>query len=208
MEQEPGAKKKHLDTREFKQQQEAALQERLQSYAAQAQEAEENLQDEADIPEASVFNFKSALEKARQIIALQNKALATKRVHADKAQKLEAEVATLQAKCKNLETEAHQRQQCSAEHVRSLRESLATMQGQLAEVRQFLEQPEVAALHSRFREEQQAEQERRAREAEEQRQAQVRASREAQRQAERQTEQRATAPSHTPQPSAFRGMRP
>lgn len=233
VEQEPGAKKKHLDTREFKQQQEelngmraemrelgrealsligemglrrdkeAALEERLQSYETQAQEAEKILREDTDIPEASVFNFKSSLEKARQIIVLQNKALATKRVHADKAQKLEAEVATLQAKCKNLEAEAQQRQQCNAEQVRSLRESLATMQGQLTEVRQFLEQPEVAALHSHFREEQQAEQERRTREAEEQRQAQVRASREAQRDAD----QRAAAPSHAPQPSAFRGMR-
>lgn len=180
----------------------------MQSHAAQAQEAEKILQDEADIPEASVFNFKSALEKARQIIALQNQALATKRVHADKAQKLEAEVATLHAKLNTLKTEAFQRQKSDAEHARGLRENLVTLQGQLAEVRQFLEQPEVAALHSRFREEQQAEQKRRAREAEEQRQVQVRASREAQRQAERQTEQRATAPSHAPQQSAFRGMRP
>lgn len=234
VEQEPGAKKKHLDTREFKQQQEelngmraemrelgrealsligemglcrdkeAALEERLQSYETQAQEAEKILREDIDIPEASMFSFKPALEKAQQIIALQNKALATKRVHADKAQRLEAEVATLQAKCKTLEAEAHQRQKCSAEHVRGLRESLATMQGQLAEVRQFLEQPEVAALHSRFREEQQAEQERRVREAEEQRQAQVGASREVQRDAD----QRATAPSLSPQSSAFRGMRP
>lgn len=150
VEQEPGAKKKHLDTREFKQQQEAlsslqaesvelvrdaltfvgkmgalreqeaALQERLQSYEAQAQEAEKILQNEADIPEASVFNFKSALEKARQIIDLQNKALATKRVHADKAQKLEAEVATLQAKLNTLKTEAFQRQKSDAEHARGL----------------------------------------------------------------------------------------
>ena len=233
VEQEPRSKKKHLDTREFKQQQEAlsslqaesvelvrdalafvgkmgalreqeaALQERLQSYEAQAEEAEKILREDADIPEASVFNFKSALEKARQIIALQNKALATKRVHADKAQRLEAEVATLQAKLNALKTEAFQRQKNDAEHARGLRENLATMQGQLAEVRQFLEQPGIATLHNRFRDEQQAEAERCAREAEEQKQAQLQASRVAQRQAEHQ----ATAPSHAPQPSANRGMR-
>ena len=222
VEQEPGAKKKHLNTREFKQQQEelngmraemrelgrealtligemglrrdkeAALEERLQSYEAQAQEAEKILREDTDIPEASVFNFKSTLEKARQIIALQNQALATKRVHADKAQRLEAEVATLQAKLNVLKMEAFQRQKSDAEHARGLRESLVTLQSQLAEVRQFLEQPEVAALHKRFREEQQAEQERRTRETEEQRQA----------------GHQAVAPTSEIQPSAFRGMRP
>ena len=238
VEQEPGSKKKHLNTREFKQQQEAlsslqaesvelvrdalnfvgkmgalreqeaALQERLQVYEAQAQEAENMLQEGTDIPEASVFSFKAALEKARQIIEMQNQALATKRVHADKVQRLEAEVATLQDKFKTLKAETLQRHHCDAEHARGLRERLATMQDQLAEVRQFLEQPEVAALHNRFRAEQQAEQERRAREAEEQRQAQAQAVREAQRQAEHQAKHQATAPSHAPQPSAFRGMRP
>lgn len=234
VEQEPGSKKKHLDTREFKQQQEAmntlqadaaalvrealtlvgvlgkykeqvkVWQERLQLYEEQAQEVEKSLQGDADIPDASVFNFKAALEKARQIIELQKQALATKRVHADKAQRLEAEVATLQAKLNTLKAEAFQRQKCDAEHARSLRESLATMQDQLNEVRQFLEQPKIAALHSRFREEQQVEQERCTREAEDQRQAQTLAFREAQRQAEHQ----AAAPTSAPQPSTFRGMRP
>lgn len=101
VEQEPGAKKRHLNTREFKQQQEAlrslekeaqvvsaeleqrqreesALQGRLQSIKRQAQEAEAVLAEQTDIPKASMLNFKSVLETAQEIIERQKKALAAK----------------------------------------------------------------------------------------------------------------------------------
>ena len=88
IEQVPGAAKKHLNTREFKQQQnaldslqqetqavnaaledgkqrESALRERVESYERQAQEAEEFLKTQSTIPDASMFNFKSALEYGR-----------------------------------------------------------------------------------------------------------------------------------------------
>ena len=99
VEQEPGAKKKHLNTREFKQQQEAlnslekeaqavsaeleqrqreesALLERLHSIERQALEAEKTLSEQTDIPKASILNFKSVLETAQEIIERQKKALA------------------------------------------------------------------------------------------------------------------------------------
>jgi hypothetical protein len=119
VEQEPGAAKKHLDTREFKQQQEAlhslekkvkavsaklkqrqqeesALLEQVQSYERQAREAENELAVQSSIPQASMFNFKSALETARDIIERQKKALAEKSIVAAHNKKLQAEVQRLQ----------------------------------------------------------------------------------------------------------------
>ena len=118
VEQEPGAAKKHLDTREFKQQQEAvrslekeaasvsnsleqrkqeeaAAQERVQAIQQQAWEAEEELSVQAAIPQASMFNFKAALEAAQAIIERQKKALAEKSILVANKQKLQAEVKSL-----------------------------------------------------------------------------------------------------------------
>ena len=94
IEQEPGSKKVHLPTREFKQQQnaldslkkdvwavnaklekgkqqETELRERVQSYEQQAQEAEKVLKKQEPIPDASIFNFKTVLEQARLTISMQ-----------------------------------------------------------------------------------------------------------------------------------------
>ncbi|CAK7026099.1 MAG: hypothetical protein DELT_02590 [Desulfovibrio sp.] len=123
VEQEPGAKKRHLNTREFKQQQEALrslekeaeavsmnleqrqreeseLRERLQSYEQQAQEAEKELAAQSDIPAASMFNYKSALEAAQEIIERQKKALAAKSIVDAHKEKLQAENEKLQAQVK------------------------------------------------------------------------------------------------------------
>lgn len=180
VEQEPGAKKKHLDTREFKQQQEAlnevrdegrrlvkevltligemgirrekeaALEERLQSYEAQAQEAEKILREDADIPEASMFSFKPALEKAQQVIALQKQALATKKMLAERAQRLEREVTELRAKVKALEAESSSRQQQSSERIKAMQVEVHALQQQVADMRQFLEQPSIAFVYNRY----------------------------------------------------------
>ena len=118
VEQEPGAAKKHLDTREFKQQQEAvrslekeaasvsnsleqrkqeeaAAKERVQAIQQQAWEAEKELSVQAAIPQASMFNFKAALEIAKAIIERQKKALAEKSILVANNQKLQAEVKNL-----------------------------------------------------------------------------------------------------------------
>ena len=121
VEQEPGAAKKHLNTREFKQQQEALhslekhaqsmsaeleqrqreeteLQERLQSIERQAQEAEKILAMQTDIPKASMLNFKTSLEKAQAIIEYQKKALATKGIIVAQNKKQQAEIQCLNQK--------------------------------------------------------------------------------------------------------------
>ena len=118
VEQESGAAKKHLDTREFKQQQEAlrslgkeaeavsaeleqrqreesALQERLQSIERQAREAEKALAEQTDIPKASILNVKSALETAQEIIERQKKALAAKSIVDARNEKQQEEINTL-----------------------------------------------------------------------------------------------------------------
>ncbi len=118
VEQEPGSAKKHLDTREFKQQQEAvrslekeaksvsnsleqckqeeaAAQERVQAIQQQAWEAEKELSVQAAIPQVSMFNFKAALEAAQTIIERQKKALAEKSILVASNQKLQAEVKSL-----------------------------------------------------------------------------------------------------------------
>ena len=115
VEQEPGAAKKHLNTREFKQQQEAlhslekeaeavsaelehrqreesAVRERLQSYERQAQEAEKELSEQTEIPQASMFNYKAALETAHEIIERQKKALAAKSIIVSHNEKLQVEI--------------------------------------------------------------------------------------------------------------------
>ncbi|SBW08258.1 putative recombination protein [uncultured delta proteobacterium] len=125
VEQEPGAKKKHLNTREFKQQQEAlnslekeaeaksaeleqrqleesALQERLQSIERQAQEAEKALSEQTDIPKASMLNFKSVLETAQEIIERQKKALAAKGIVDAHNEKLRADNGRLQTQVREL----------------------------------------------------------------------------------------------------------
>ncbi|MDL2216874.1 plasmid recombination protein, partial [Desulfovibrio sp. OttesenSCG-928-M14] len=142
VEQEPGAKKKHLNTREFKQQQEAlhnlereakavsaeleqrqreesALRERLQSFERQAQEAEKVLAEQSEIPPASMFNFKSALESAKGIIERQKQSLAVKSIiEAEKEkqrleiQRLHETVSRLKGKLAESEAErAEERQQ-------------------------------------------------------------------------------------------------
>ncbi len=118
VEQEPGSKKKHLDTREFKQQQEAlhgleketeavsasleqrqreesAALVRVQSIERQAQEAEKTLAEQPEIPKASMLNFKSVLETAQEKIGLQQKALAAKGIVTAQNEKQHAEIQSL-----------------------------------------------------------------------------------------------------------------
>ena len=95
VEQKAGSAKKHLNTREYKQQQEAvaalhreaqqisedidAMQEQLSGYEQQAQEAEDFLASVPNVPEVSLFNYKSVSRELKDFIAAQQKALLTKR---------------------------------------------------------------------------------------------------------------------------------
>ena len=174
--------------------QESALQERLQSYEAQAKEAEKILQDGADIPEASVFSFKAALEKARQIIELQKQALAIKQTHADKARRLEDDVAALQAKLKKQQTETQLHGQQAAEKINTMQRHIDNLQTQLDEILPFMYQHHITYEYNKFFEQQkvaQKQQEEKARQEALHRQ---------------QAEERERA-SQSRQASAYRGMR-
>ena len=236
VEQEPGSKKKHLDTREFKQQQEAlnavreearvlvkeaatligeiglrrqkeaALEERLQSYEAQAQEAEKILREDADIPEASMFTFKPALEKAQQVIALQKQALATKKLLAERAQKLESEVTELRAKVNALETEKQEQKQQAASTINTLKSQIDKLRSELNEFHQFLSQTNIMLLHSKFQDDQRIAREQREREAQTQAQQDALARQQAE-ERERASHSPKLAQQSAQQPSAARGMR-
>ena len=132
VEQKPGAAKKHLDTREFKQQKEAlaglrseanavaheallligemaerrkqeeVLQERLQSMEQQAREAEVILSDMPELPQASLLNYKSVLKQAQTIMTQQQKSLAEKSMIAAARDKLQGENKTLEKRLQEL----------------------------------------------------------------------------------------------------------
>ena len=132
VEQKPGSAKKHLDTREFKQQQEAlaglrseadavaheallligemaerrkqeeVLQERLQSMEQQAREAEAILSDMPELPQASLLNYKSVLKQAQTIMEQQQKSLAEKSMISAARDKLQAENKTLEKRLQEL----------------------------------------------------------------------------------------------------------
>ena len=132
VEQKPGSAKKHLDTREFKQQQESlaglrresdavahealqligemierrkqeeVLQERLQSMEQQAREAETILSDMPELPQASLLNYKSVLKQAQTIMTQQQKSLAEKSMIAAARDTLQAENKTLEKRLQEL----------------------------------------------------------------------------------------------------------
>ena len=132
VEQKPGSAKKHLDTREFKQQQESlaglrresdavarealqligemierrkqeeVLQERLQSMEQQAREAEAILSDMPELPQASLLKYKFVLKQAQTIMTQQQKSLAEKTMIAAARDKLQAENKTLEKRLQEL----------------------------------------------------------------------------------------------------------
>lgn len=177
VEQKPGSAKKHLDTREFKQQREAldrlileseelarnsrqiisALEQRkkklkksLEEYERQAEEAEKVLQEEASLPQASLFNYKSVLEKSSFLIAEMKKALAVKHLAEERKETLQREVGTLRRKQTRLEAEytAHRKQ--SREEKEELEMQLKKMKRLMAGYREFLLLPEIRPQHLDF----------------------------------------------------------
>ena len=176
VEQEPGAKKRHLNTREFKQQQEAlhslekeaqavsaeleqrqreesALQERLQSIERQAQEAEKVLAEQTDIPKASMLNFKSVLQTAQEKIELQKKALAAKGIITAQNEKQQAEiqslretVTTLNTKIGHLKNEMEEDRKRSAVSIRNLSSTNQNLLARLEETEKFFRWNTEAAM--------------------------------------------------------------
>ena len=185
VEQKPGSAKKHLDTREFKQQQEAlnnlileseefaqssrqildALEQReeelkksIEMYEQQAEEAEKILQGDSSLPKASLFNYQSVLKKASFIIAELKKALAVTHIAQKQKENLQKEVEALRGKQVRLEAEytAHKKQ--SHEEKDELEAQLKKMKRLQAGYREFLLLPDIRPLHLDFVERKRAEQ--------------------------------------------------
>jgi len=114
VEQGPGSSKKHLNTREFKQQKEAEknlklqvenVEREVQSMTSKlanqkaelreleqaAREAEASLSEKPDLPKPGFIISKSDYAKALEIIAIQNQALADKKLIMARAERLEKE---------------------------------------------------------------------------------------------------------------------
>ena len=185
VEQTPGSAKKHLDTREFKQQkeelarlaQEAAalmrdslqslgilgqreeeLKKSIEAYERQAEEAEKVLREDSSLPKASLFNYPSVLEKASFIIEELKKALAVKHLVQTEKEILKREVVSLRKKQTRLEAEytAHRKQ--SHEEKEALESQLKKIKRVMAGYREFLLLPEIRPLHLEFVERKRAEQ--------------------------------------------------
>ncbi len=188
--QEQGSAKKHLNTREYKQQKEKLhemytewrqyaqemltavgetgrllkrntfIREQVEHMEALAKQAEELLREEAPLPEASLFNFKSTLEKAKVTIALQKQALAAKCILEKKVQDLEQETAKLRKEKRELEASKKQLYDGAVAKVQALEKRISALLDRANKLKPFLERPETVALHAQF----QAEQERLAKE--------------------------------------------
>lgn len=188
--QEQGSAKKHLNTREYKQQQEKLhemymewrqcaqemltavgetgrllkrntfIREQVEHMEALAKQAEKLLREETPLPEASLFNFKSTLEKAKVTIALQRQALATKRILEKKVHDLEQETAKLRKEKRELEASKKQVYDGAVAKVQALEKRIGVLLDRANKLKPFLERPETLALHEQF----QAEQERLAKE--------------------------------------------
>ena len=205
VEQTPGSAKRHLDTREFKQQQEAlekliqeseetsrnsrqlisALEQReeelrksIEEYERQAEEAEKVLREETDLPKASFLNYPSVLKKASSLIEELKKALAVKHLVQTEKEILQREVDTLRGKLTRLEAgyTAHRKQ--SHEEKEELENQLKKIKRIMAGYQEFLRLPEIRPLHIEFVERKRAEQLQRQQEDERQRQEQATRDRE------------------------------
>ena len=185
VEQTPGSAKRHLDTREFKQQKEelarlaqesaALMRDSLQSlgilgqreeelkksieaYERQAEEAEKVLREDSFLPKASFFNYPSVLEKASFIIEELKKALAVKHLVQTEKEILKREVDSLRKKQTRLEAEYTSHRKQSHEEKEALESQLKKMERIMAGYREFLRLPEIRPLHLEFVERKRAEQ--------------------------------------------------
>lgn len=188
VEQEPGGAKKHLNTREFKQQQEALhnlekeaqavsaeleqrqreeseLQKRLQSIEQQAQAADKILAEQPEIPKATILNFKTALEKAQEIIEQQSKALADRSILTAKNQKQQTEIQNLNQKVSaqsdqimHLTVDKAQEQKKSNAALKKYMDANENLSARLEEFEKFLRwDTEANRRHLEYRQERQRE---------------------------------------------------
>jgi hypothetical protein len=207
VEQEPGAAKKHLDTREFKQQQnaldslkkdmrvmtdklkkgeqqESAVKERVQFYERQALEAEKVLQEQLHIPDASMFSFKPALEQARLIIEQQKRSLAGKEILKRQNERLQEELSEEKKKSARFEAAYTAEKKNGLDAVGKILAEHDKVRARLEDIEKFFRwDHEANKMYLNYVQEQRREAERKA--AEQKRQAQEREQQERRRQEEK-----------------------
>ena len=179
VEQKPGATRKHLNTREYKQQQEennrlareglllvrdalrtigrlgqreAELKQRVADYERQAEEAERLLREEEPLPEASFFNYRRVLEMSAQTISRLRTALSAKHLIARQKNELQREAAVLKKQLAQLEAVCKTRDQEKAD----MESRQARMGQELETYREFAREPEIRQRLTDFLQEQQA----------------------------------------------------
>lgn len=163
---EQGKAKKHLNTKEFKEQQEAlknlkheaasaaqeleevnqnlienqqkesVLQERVTAYEKQAERAEAILKTKHALPKPNVFNYKSVIDEAMKIIKMQKEALLNK-------EKIEKYNCLLQDKQKDIDRKIAAIEAKASEEMRNLRELLIMERKNTGEMRKALRQHEA-----------------------------------------------------------------
>lgn len=208
IEQKPGSVKKHLDTLEYKQQQEALnkikrerdalednyrfllgfldqrereLKEKIAEYQQQAEAAEKILQEKTNLPEASLFNYKSVVEKMHGIIEEQKKALAVHRVIRDENERLRRELEILKKELARQQAENTEIRKQSLEDKNRMEELQTQMTQKLEAYQAFIRQPGMEQMYEQYLQGLRDEEVRRQ-EEERQREEQAKREREIQRQ--------------------------
>ena len=183
VEQKLGSKRIHLNTREFKQEKEEReriaadnvkvlrhaldtlyaaneleehLKGKIKEYERQAREAERFLNQNEELPEASMFNFKTVLAQARRVIEEQKRALAEKAIlegQKEVAQKL------LTAKDNELKEQARRHDRLRRNY-EELEKRKADADEEARQFKQFLNQPDEKSRFAKFLAEQQEEERR------------------------------------------------
>jgi len=173
VEQVPGARRIHLNTREFKQEKEEreriaadnvkvlrhaldtlyaanALEEHLKGkikeYEKQAREAERYLSRNEELPEATLFNFKTVLAQARRVIEEQKRALAEKAILEGRKQIADGLLAERNKELK----EQTRRIACLLHELEELKKQKAETDEETSTFKQFLSQPDEKPRFEKF----------------------------------------------------------
>jgi len=119
----------------------------VQSYEQQAQEAEKVLATQDSIPDASMFNFKFALEHARRIIDLQKLSLAGKRILEQQNERLQEDVRELSKKNERLEAAYSAEQKRGLDAVGKILAENDKVRAELEAAKRFIQEPDVHKLY-------------------------------------------------------------
>ena len=183
VEQKPGSKRIHLNTREFKQEKEEReriaadnvkvlrhaldtlyaaneleehLKGKIKEYERQAHEAERYLCSNEELPEATLFNFKTVLAQARRVIEEQKKALAEKAIL--QGDKMRAEK-NLEARSLELKEQARRIDRLLRE-LEEVKAQKSKAEGDARTLKEFIAQPDEKPRFEKFLAEQQEEERR------------------------------------------------